>query len=514
MPAGLGAAPNRVTVTWKHWRRVRRAVQVAALAFYVYLLLAALHTRAAFPLADLFFRLDPLAGVSSMVAARTWIPRAGLAVITLGLMLLVGRVWCGWLCPLGTLLEWVRFPRAAARQVDSRWRTAKYALLIATVGAAALGSLALLVFDPITIITRTMTTVVLPALNYTITAVERAIYPIQVLRQPLYAIEAIVRGPVIPIEQPVFRQNLLIGLVFAGVLALNVFADRFWCRYLCPLGALLGLLSKVSLIRPTPGAACNRCGVCAGLCRLEAIEPGREYEVIAGECTVCLDCMAGCPQSGYGFALHTRPARTESFDPSRRQVVASLGAAAAGVLLLRTGPHRRAPHRALIRPPGVDDEDDFLSHCIRCSQCLKVCPTSALQPALTESGLEGLWSPVLVPRLGYCDYGCTACGDICPTDAIPTLELTRKREQVLGLARIDQNRCLPWAYDTQCIVCEEMCPVPEKAIWLEEVTVTGIDGEPLLIQRPVVRRELCIGCGICEYKCPMGGEAAIRVLRA
>jgi len=501
-------------MTWKRWRRVRQAVQIAAFGLFVYLLLAALHTRAVFPLADLFFRLDPLAALAGMVAARAWIPRMGLALLTLALTLLVGRVWCGWLCPLGTLLEWVRFPRAAGRQVDPRWRTTKYVLLIATAGAAALGSLTLLMFDPITIITRTMTTVVLPALNYSITAVEKALYPIRILRQPLYAIETMVRGPVIPVEQPVFRQNILVGLVFASVLALNVFSDSFWCRYLCPLGAFLGLLSKVSLIRPKPGATCNHCGVCAGICRLEAIEPRRDYEVIASECTVCLDCMAGCPQSGYGFALHGRPARAESFDPSRRQLVASLGAAAAGVLLLRTGTHRKAPHRSLIRPPGVDDEDDFLARCIRCSQCMKVCPTSALQPALAESGLEGLWSPVLVPRLGYCNYGCTACGDICPTDAIPTLGLAEKRLWVLGLARIDRNRCLPWAYDTPCIVCEEMCPVPEKAIKLEEVSLPGIDGEPRLIQRPIVQRELCIGCGICELKCPMEGEAAIRVLRA
>jgi polyferredoxin len=501
-------------VTWKHWRRVRQAVQIAALALYVYLLFGALHTRAVFPLADLFFRLDPLASLASMVAGRAWIPRVALAVVTIVATLLLGRVWCGWICPLGTLLEWVRFPRAAGRRVDPRWRTVKNVLLIAALGAAVLGNLSLLVLDPIAILTRTMTTVVLPAVNYSITAVERALYPIRFLRQPLLAVENILRGTVIPVELSVFRQNMLLGLVFTAILAANAFADRFWCRYLCPLGAGLGLLSKLSLFRPKTGATCNQCGVCAGVCRLEAIEPRREYEVIASECTVCLDCMAGCPQSGYGLSLHRRPARSEPFDPSRRQVVASLGAAAAGALLLRTGPQRKALHPTLIRPPGVDDDEEFLSCCIRCGQCMKVCPTSGLQPALTESGLEGLWSPVLVPRLGYCDYGCKACGDICPTDAIPTFSLEEKRTQVLGLARLDKDRCLPWAYATPCIVCEEMCPVPEKAIRLEEAAVQDAGGELIMVQRPLVRRELCIGCGICETKCPMEGESAIRVLRA
>jgi ferredoxin len=144
---------------------------------------------------------------------------------------------------------------------------------------------------------------------------------------------------------------------------------------------------------------------------------------------------------------------------------------------------------------------------------MKVCPTTVLQPALTEAGLEGVWTPVLVTRLGYCDYGCTACGDICPTGAIPTLSLEEKRIAVLGLARVDQSRCLPWAYETSCIVCEEMCPVPEKAIRLEEVTGSDAQGREMVLQRPYVVRELCIGCGICETKCPMLGEAAIRVYR-
>jgi NAD-dependent dihydropyrimidine dehydrogenase PreA subunit len=144
---------------------------------------------------------------------------------------------------------------------------------------------------------------------------------------------------------------------------------------------------------------------------------------------------------------------------------------------------------------------------------MKVCPTTVLQPALTEAGMEGVWTPVLATRLGYCDYGCKACGDICPTDAIPTLSLEEKRLQVLGLARVDQSRCLPWAYNTPCIVCEEMCPIPEKAIQLEEVTISDAEGHETVLQRPYVIRELCIGCGICEYKCPMLGEAAIRVYR-
>jgi MauM/NapG family ferredoxin protein len=184
------------------------------------------------------------------------------------------------------------------------------------------------------------------------------------------------------------------------------------------------------------------------------------------------------------------------------------------VALLRSGAAARTPDAQLIRPPGVADEADFLSRCLRCSQCMKVCPTAGLQPAGLEAGLEAVWTPRLVPRLGDCDYGCNACGQVCPSHAIPALELPAKRQAVLGVAVIDHDRCLPWAEGVPCIVCEEMCPTPRKAIRLEEVDVSDTQGQPVTVQRPIVMPDLCIGCGTCEYQCPRTGPAAIRVYRA
>jgi MauM/NapG family ferredoxin protein len=502
---------------WSRLRRGRQAVQALAFVLYVYLLFAALQRRAAFPLADLFFRLDPLAALGAMLAGRVWIPRLALALVTLGLTLVFGRVWCGWLCPLGTLLDWVRFRETRflgkTGFLAPRWRMVKNFVLLVILAAALFGNLSLLILDPLALLTRTMTAGVLPALNYTVTAVESALYPIPFLRPPLDWVEGLLRGSVLPVEQPVFAQNVLIVTLFLGILALNAFADRFWCRYLCPLGALLGLVSKVSLLRPVVGAACNRCARCVTVCQVDAIDTRRGYEIVPAECTVCLDCLAACPEKGIGFRFHWRPAPARKYDPTRRQVLAALATSAAGVAVLRTGVRAKQPHPLLLRPPGVEDEKDFLARCLRCSQCMKVCPTSGLQPVLLEAGLEGLWTPRLVPRLGYCDYGCNSCGQVCPSGAIPSLDLISKREAVIGVAVIDRNRCLPWAHGTPCIVCEEMCPVPEKAIRLEEVTMTDDRGEPAVVQRPYILQDLCIGCGICEYQCPVEGEAAIWVYR-
>ncbi|MBN1813280.1 MAG: 4Fe-4S binding protein, partial [Anaerolineae bacterium] len=468
---------------WPRLRRVRQAVQVLAFALYVYLLFAALQRRAAFPLADLFFRLNPLAALSAMIADRAWIPRLALALITLALTLLLGRAWCGWICPLGTLLEWVRFP-VRARSPRPYWRKVKNVFLILILAMALFGSLTLLIFDPITLLTRTMTAAVLPALNQAVTATERALYPVAFVRPVISWVERVLRGPVLPVVQPVFDGGAFIFLLFLSILALNALADRFWCRYLCPLGGLLGLLSKVSLLRPVIQPACNRCGHCVRDCRLDAIDTGAGYEIAPSECTVCLDCLAACPESGIGFEWRWRPAPTQEYDPTRRQVLAVLGISAVSLALLRTDAWAKKPDAHFIRPPGVEDEDEFLSRCVRCSQCMKVCPTSGLQPALFEIGLEGLWTPHLVSRLGYCDYGCNACGQICPSGAIPPLSLEEKQARVIGMAVVDRNRCLPWAYETPCIVCEEMCPLPEKAIQLEDTGLTDDFGQE--IRRPYV----------------------------
>lgn len=496
------------------WQRARKLSQLLFFLLFIFLMFASVEQREAPVLADIFFRLNPLSAAGQWLATRVWEPRLGLAILTILLTVFLGRIWCGWICPMGTMLEWTLFRSARqwSKKIDPKWRMGKFGLLFIILGAALFGNLTLMIMDPLALITRFSTTAFIPALNLGINTTEKLLYRLDFFRPAIEGLEKLWRGNFLPAMQPAFDQGFWIALIFFGILGLNALADRFWCRYLCPLGGLLGILSKFSLFRLIIDKGCTRCRMCSSACKLDAIEQADDgFKIISSECTMCMDCTNRCPHNLIKLRFALQPARSQPFDPGRRQVLQTLTIGAAGALMMRTDTRSREVNPWLLRPPGAQDENDFLSRCLRCSECMKICPTSALQPSLTQAALEGLWTPVMKPRVGYCDYGCHACGQICPSQAIPLLTLEEKRLQVIGKASVDRSRCLPWASNIPCIVCEEMCPLPEKAIFLDEIMVKGPDGEDLTLQRPFVNRDACIGCGICENHCPLESTAAIRV---
>ena len=495
------------------WITTRKVVQYLALLVFLVLFVLARRGDTAGDIVNIPMRLDPLLALSHLLSSRVFLMGSSLALLTVLLTLIFGRAWCGWLCPLGTVLDLFslnRWRKIDAATPPDGWRGVKYFLLMVILVAALLGNLTLLVLDPLTLFYRTLAASIWPALDQIITASEVALYRIPFLAAPVSALDMWLRPEIFPSEPVYYRNALVFAIIFLGIIALNLIAPRFWCRYLCPLGGLLGIISKAALIRREVGEGCKGCTLCTQVCPTGTIDPQKNYASDPSECTMCLDCLEACPRSGIVFKARVSPAAWNEYDPGRRQALTSLGLAVAGVALVRSTPHTFREPSYLLRPPGTR-ENDFLEKCIRCGECVAACPTAALQPAVFEAGLEGLWTPVLVPRLGYCDYSCSACGQVCPVEAIPALALEEKRIQVVGTAYINTNRCIAWSDHQDCIVCEEMCPVPDKAIYLEEATVILRGGETKRIQLPYVNRELCIGCGICEYKCPINGEAAIRV---
>jgi MauM/NapG family ferredoxin protein len=468
-------------------------VRILYQAFFLVVFLWLLGRLAAGDVRDLpasaFHHADPLAAIGVVFAAGT-LPGALIwALVLVGLTLLLGRVFCGWICPLGTLQQlssWLLSPRSRRENLVvnryRRWYALKTYLLAVLLALALAGSLQIGLFDPLALAARG-------------------------LASGLW--------PVLPGGRPVPGGWLAAALLLAIVVA-SRFIPRLFCRAFCPLGALLGIFARFAVFRiQRHGDACTSCRLCAFACQ-GADEPLGEHRV--HECHVCLNCIPGCPERAIGYRALPPLSPAPAHDLGRRYLIGTvLSGFVLAPLLRATGGGRDAARPRLLRPPGALPENEFLQRCIKCSLCQQACPTGALQPAVAQAGVEGFWSPVLVPRRGWCEFACTRCGEVCPTGAITRLSAARKtgydgRPPVsIGTAFVDRGRCLPWAMGTPCIVCEEVCPTDPKAIWFEVVEERGRHGELRRLQRPLVEAARCVGCGICENKCPVGAEAAIRI---
>jgi polyferredoxin/Pyruvate/2-oxoacid:ferredoxin oxidoreductase delta subunit len=461
-----------------------------------------------------FLDADPLIFITTLLSSHALdqIPYLAIAVILITIIL--GRVFCGWLCPLGTLnnlagsLRRWRFGAA-----PRNWHRLKYYVLIFLL-AASLFSLQLAgVFDPLSLLIRSFSLTVYPLVSHATGATFDAFYGLNmpVLVSVSEAIYGFLKKVLLPFQQPLFLQSVFVGLIFFLILGLNLVERRFWCKYLCPLGALLGLLSRYAVLKRSASEGCDSCGACGAVCQGNAL-PDEKKGWKNTECVLCMNCDDMCPKNAVHFGVVGESSRA-SMDLGKRRVVGSILAGVIAVPLLRVSPIAKATYGdpKLIRPPGALEEKAFLSRCVKCGECMKVCITNGLQPTLLEAGLEGIWSPVLVPRIGYCEFRCTLCGQVCPTGAIRKLGMEEKANIRIGLAMIDKGRCLPYAHATSCIVCEEVCPTSKKAIWFEKTVVRTRDGKELALKQPRVDLDLCIGCGICEAKCPVIGQPAITV---
>jgi polyferredoxin len=500
--------------------------------------------------ANPFLRLDPLIWLTHRTAdLSVLLPPAGLLLLTV----LLGRFFCGWICPLGALIGGQDRLLAPLRRRNpvrlDRFPFRRH-----------------LVRTP-------------PAL----------------LLLGMSAATAFLSPPVLPYLHPnvwiirIFSLSLP-GLAFWGLLALlSLFAPRLWCVYLCPLGAFYGLLARLaSSPGRTPGGAapsrealasaagvarlgvalpvwrwrirsCSGCGRCRR-CPMEAADrtapavgdqaaAGRR-RVLTHQCILCFAFEDGCPVGGFAFTLRDgiaadgggtrRPAGQKASDSrvghppapaarpaggpqsgglppgapspgnpplSRRRFLQRSGLLACGALVGGAllggafGRLRPAGRSTLLRPPGVLDENRFLQRCLRCLQCVRSCPNRIIRATTMQAPLESLLTPHLEFGPYGCDYYCQVCQLVCPNGAIPRQSLAQKQATPIGKARIDRAHCVVYRDQTPCLVCEEFCPVPEKAIRFEETPVLR-DGRWEPLQTPFVVDALCNGCGICQANCP------------
>ncbi len=528
----------------------RRFSQAAFLAAFLFLLVQTGYrgafqdnavVRLPYPV-EAFLNADPFVALVTLLSTHTVYRGLVWSLVVIALTLVVGRAFCGWICPFGTLhhlVAWVfpsRLIRAKSRVVANsfrQWQAVKYYVMAACFGAALVGSAIGGLLDPICISVRALGLGALPALQYAAARAtdELALSNRGELQRAGDAASEALSDTLFPASQPYFHETWFIVSLLMLVLFMNRVIPRFWCRVLCPLGALLGVFSRFALVGMRKDhEKCTDCNLCLVHCQgADNPQGGVKHE--RAECHLCFNCQAACPEDVIHFELLPNLRSTRQLpDVKRRTAIASTGFAALSIAGFRIGdwPDRNYNPK-VIRPPGSVDEREFLERCIRCAECMKVCPNNALHPASLEAGIEGLWTPILIPRVGYCEFSCVLCGQVCPTGAIQKVSEQAKmgigqNPIRVGTAMYDRGRCLPWAMATPCIVCEEFCPTSPKAIWTEEVLVPARPPEAasaaaaelpqVRVKRPHVDPQLCVGCGACEKVCPVVDQPAVYVTSA
>ena len=366
-----------------------------------------------------FFRVDPLVLFSYLLAAKSWTWLLLPAVLMVVATLLLGRFFCGWICPLGTILDLLTSRIRKSAPIRALKGNVKYWLLLPLLSASLFNLNLSGLLDPIAILLRGLTFLLYPLLGLTAREGWVGLYHlVGERRDTLAPAYHLIRDNLLPFRDTIYPLALLSAAILLGIIALERFETRNWCRNLCPLGTLLGWLGRFSIFNRVPTNLCRDCGKCREVC-----PTGFDQDVLLKEeCILCMECRQGCPHGRIAFRPSFLMMGHGPVLPERRLL---LGGVLGGVLL--AVPARfRSPETdsRLLRPPGVRSEDDFLKRCVRCGECMKVCLKNALYPAAYQAGLDGLIKTVKEPYLveEICN-GCGICEKVCPLETKAGIEV-------------------------------------------------------------------------------------------
>ncbi|MCA9121778.1 MAG: 4Fe-4S binding protein [Planctomycetales bacterium] len=450
--------------------------------------------------AELFLVIDPLVSMSTAIASRSWVWSLTCAAIILVACFFIPRGFCGYLCPLGTLIDlfdWSFSRRVVRFRVasDGWWVHIKYYLLAGTLVAAMCGVLVSGYVAAIPVVTRGLL----------------------FLGEPLQS--GMARGwHLVP---PMHVGHTFSLALFAIVLGLGFLQPRFWCKYVCPSGAIFSLGNLLRVTERKVESTCINCNKCVEICPFDAIKP--DFTTRTTDCTLCQTCGGVCPTQAIKFVerwnlvelkVENDPPTGETPLGRRGFLALATGSAAAIVggtsvaVATRTFGARLDDPTSFrpVRPPGSVPEQEFLEMCIRCGECFKACPNNVLQAEGFQQGLEGLWTPMVNADWAGCESSCNACGQVCPTGAIRALPLEEKKVARMGLAVVNNSTCLPYENREACQLCVDECNMAgyEAIEFINVHTQLDSQGKPIEgtgFVAPVVLRDKCVGCGLCQTRC-------------
>jgi len=429
-------------------------------------------------------------------------------VILLVLSLVFGRVYCSFICPMGVyqdVVAWLskKFTKKKKYTFSKAMTVLRWTVLAATVIAFIFGFNFLVgLLDPYGAYGRIVTHIFRPAYlagnnlleyifssfdNYTFYKV--GIYSLGVLSTLI----------------------ALVTLVGIGLLAWR--NGRTWCNTICPVGTVLGFISRYSLFRlQFDDDKCNSCGLCAMKCKASCIN-SKDKQIDYSRCVTCFNCIEACNRSAMKYAPYkwkktvTNVPENKTVDESKRRFLsATVVTAVAATSLMGQKVASITGKRALKRnlpivPPGGLNVENLQEKCISCHLCVSKCPSHVIKPAFTEYGLGGMMQPRLYFDHGFCNYDCTVCSDVCPSKALRPLTVEQKHQTQVGQVHFIRHNCIVFTDETNCGACSEHCPT--QAVHM--VPYKGV------LTIPETDVSICVGCGGCEYVCPAKPYKAIYV---
>ncbi len=443
----------------------------------------------------------------------TGIAAAGFIFIVF-LALLFGRIYCSSICPLGTLQDIFSFiHRKIVKKKYFKHRKASsrihYAFLILAVIFLLSGSLfAVNLLDPYSNFGRITVQLFKPLLL--------------VLNNLLaFTLDKLNIYSIYPVE---IKGINFIGLTLPFLFLVIVFwmsfsSGRLFCNTVCPVGALLGLLSRFSLYElKIDKEKCISCNLCERACKSECIDKKGKY-LDFSRCVSCYNCIAVCPTNGVGYFYGLKKNELsggDNVDLKKRNFILSC----MGLMLLpvtsifaqiKIAPKNPSKlpivKKNPVTPPGSISIEHFTANCTACNLCISACPVQVLQPSFLDYGILGIMQPKMDYQTSFCNFECIICSQVCPSGAILPIEPGKKKITQLGKVTFVKENCIVYTEKTDCGACSEHCPT--KAVSM----VPYHEGNEIIasLRMPQVQNEYCIGCGACEYACPVKPYKAIYV---